>query len=217
MTFPRIEPLGDGALLLRLGDAVDDNLNARVHAVAATLRDARIPEIVDIVPTYAALAVYLTPMSEARWAWVEEHVLACAHRPQPQQGKARWVEIPVRYGGEEGPDLREVAQQAGISPEEVVHRHTASLYRVHFVGFSPGFPYLGGMDPTLATPRRSTPRSRVPAGSVGIGGEQTGVYPQDSPGGWNLIGRTNLRLFDPDADPPCLLLPGDRVRFVEAP
>ncbi len=127
---------------------------------------------------------------------------------------SRRIEVPVRYGGPDGPDLDEVARHAGLSPEEVIRLHSAGEYTVYFLGFLPGFAYLGGMDRRLATPRRQQPRLTVPAGSVGIGGEQTGIYPSASPGGWQLIGRTSLPLFDPARDPPSLLLPGDSVRFV---
>ena len=128
----------------------------------------------------------------------------------------RVVEIPVRYGGDDGPDLADVAAHTGLTPEEVVRRHSAGTYTVYFLGFQPGFAYLGGLDPALATPRRTEPRLAVPAGAVGIGGEQTGVYPAAAPGGWQLIGRTELPLFLPERDPPSLLAPGDTVRFVVA-
>jgi KipI family sensor histidine kinase inhibitor len=129
---------------------------------------------------------------------------------------ARRVEIPVQYGGDHGPDLQAVAQAHGLTPEDVIRIHSQRDYLVYMMGFTPGFPYLGEMDPQLATPRLSTPRSRVPAGSVGIAGEQTGIYPVDSPGGWRIIGWTAQRLFDPDRQPPFLLAPGDVVRFVPA-
>jgi len=124
------------------------------------------------------------------------------------------IEVPVRYGGTDGPDLAEVAQHAGLTPEEVVRVHAGAEYSVYMVGFSPGFPYLGGLPAQLAMPRRDSPRLAVPAGSVGIGGKQTGIYPIESPGGWRIIGRTSLQLFQPERDPPTLLQLGDRVRFV---
>jgi KipI family sensor histidine kinase inhibitor len=124
------------------------------------------------------------------------------------------IDIPVRYGGADGPDLAALAKQVGMSVDEVVKRHTQAEYIVFFLGFQPGFAYLGGLDPALHAPRRADPRLEVPAGSVGIGGEQTGVYPAVSPGGWQLIGRTDLNLFDPARQPPTLMQPGDRVRFV---
>src|SRR5262249_55828790 len=128
--------------------------------------------------------------------------------------ESRTIDIPVCYGGECGPDLEDVARHTGLAPAEVIARHSAVTYLVYFLGFSPGFPYLGGLAPELATPRLSAPRKRVPAGSVAIGGRQTGVYPVESPGGWRIIGRTDLRLFDPNAEPPALLRTGDSVRFV---
>jgi KipI family sensor histidine kinase inhibitor len=128
----------------------------------------------------------------------------------------RSVEIPVRYGSEHGPDLAALAAHAGLGEDDVIARHCAGEYRVAMLGFSPGFPYLLGLDPLLAMPRLDTPRTRVAAGSVGIGGAQTGIYPQAGPGGWRIIGRTALALFDPLHDPPTLLAPGDRVRFIAA-
>jgi len=132
-------------------------------------------------------------------------------QPLPQ---ARRVEIPVCYGGEWGPDLDFVARHAGLTTAEVIRRHAAAEYTVYMMGFLPGFPYLGGLDVSIAAPRLETPRRRVPAGSVGIAGEQTGIYPLASPGGWRLIGRTEVALFDLTARPPCLLAPGDQVQFI---
>ncbi len=140
-------------------------------------------------------------------AWASEAAAAEASAP-------RTIEIPVRYGGADGPDLPAVAQRCGLAEDEVVRLHAAGEYLVFFLGFQPGFAYLGGLDARLATPRLATPRTEVPAGSVGIGGAQTGVYPRRAPGGWNLIGRTELALFDPFGSPPSLLQAGDRVRFV---
>ncbi|WP_446751536.1 5-oxoprolinase subunit PxpB [Variovorax sp. S12S4] len=128
--------------------------------------------------------------------------------------EGRLVEIPVAYGGEHGPDLADVAAHTGLTPAEVVRRHSGGEYVVYLLGFLPGFAFMGGLPPELATPRRAEPRTAVPARSVGIGGEQTGIYPLVSPGGWQLIGRTSLELFDPAAEPPTLLRPGDRVRFI---
>ncbi len=143
------------------------------------------------------------------------HALCAAWRTADAATIAsRQIEVPVEYGGTAGPDLEEVARHTGLSPEEVIRLHSAAEYTVYFLGFLPGFPYLGGLDGRLSTPRRSEPRLTVPAGSVAIGGEQTGIYPSASPGGWQLIGRTSLALFDPEREPPSLLLPGDTVRFV---
>ncbi|UTH74382.1 5-oxoprolinase subunit PxpB [Chromobacterium sp. IIBBL 290-4] len=134
---------------------------------------------------------------------------------ETNHSRGREIDIPVRYGGRHGPDLDTVARHCGLSPDQVIERHSAAAYIVYFLGFQPGFAYLGGLDPLLATPRRDSPRLRVPAGSVAIGGGQTGVYPADSPGGWQIIGHTSVSLFDPrNSGSPSLLLPGDTVRFV---
>jgi 5-oxoprolinase (ATP-hydrolysing) subunit B len=173
------------------------------------------PFLRDVVPGMNSLTVEVdsaSPLLEGLLdaltsGWDESRVVP---------GAARVVEIPVHYGAEAGPDLDEVARHAGLSPEEVIRLHSAGVYTVYFLGFLPGFAYLGGLDKRLATPRRREPRVAVPAGSVGIGGEQTGVYPSSSPGGWHLIGRTWLKLFDPLRNPPSLLLPGDTVHFANA-
>ncbi|MFK2891920.1 5-oxoprolinase subunit PxpB [Dyella flagellata] len=213
----RIEPLAEDAWLLRLGTSIDFEVNARVHAMAAALK-SRLAEV-EYVPAYASLLLRFDPMS-----WLEddgrfseqrlrEAINAALDQASTAEAEPREITIPVCYGGEAGEDLLDVASYSQLSPEEVVARHTRVTYRVAMLGFAPGFPYLLGLDPALATPRRSSPRMSVPAGSVAIGGQQTGIYPQELPGGWQLIGRTPLRLFDPAAATPSLLQPGDAVRF----
>lgn len=219
MNVPIVEPLGDQALLLRFGDVVDVAVNRRVHALAARLRATPVPWLVDCVPAYASLAVFfdgaMIPGKDPI-AVVGDWLSALADQPESHSGVTlpRLVEIPVCYGGDHGPDLDDVASACGLSAAQVVDRHSRPEYLVAMLGFSPGFPYLLGLDPGLAVPRLATPRVRVPAGSVGIGGNQTGVYPDEGPGGWRLIGRTPRRLFDARRDPPAQVLPGDRVRFV---
>lgn len=214
---PAIEPLGESALLLRLGDRIDPALNDRVQALVTRLqRDAPV-EVVDLVPAYAALAVHFD--GGARPAAVRERVEAWLRTTWSGGEVAgvsatRTVEIPVCYGGEHGPDLDALAAHAGLSPAEALARHAGASYRVAMLGFAPGFPYMLGLPEALAMPRLAQPRRAVPAGSVGIAGTQTGIYPQASPGGWRIIGRTPLRLFDAAREPPALLAPGDRVRFV---
>ena len=166
-----------------------------------------------MVPTYRSATVHYLPHL------LEYAALVQLLRPltETQGGAGPFgapVEIPVLYGGPWGPDLEEVAAHCGMTPEQVIAAHSAPCYRIYMLGFTPGFPYLGGMDPRLATPRRKEPRIRIPAGSVGIAGSQTGVYPIESPGGWQLIGRTPLRLFDLGSDPPILLQAGRSIRFV---
>ena len=208
-------------LLIRVGDAIDVATSARVHAAASALHAAGLPGVVDIVPAYATLAVHFDPL-----AWVDAHggpplahvvsavraILASPRSVSDEAGRA--IEIPVCYGGALGPDLDALAAHAGLDADEVIARHANAVYRVAMLGFAPGFPYLLGLDPALAMPRRASPRTRVPAGSVAIGGVQTGIYPAPLPGGWQLIGRTPRVLFDAARDPPSLVMPGDRVRFV---
>lgn len=214
-----IEALGERALLLRWSDRIDPEVNDRVHALAARLGAEAPPWLLDLVPAYASLALVLDadaftpeddPLAIAR-AWVATRLDA---PPAPARIAAAAVAVPVCYGGEFGPDLTAVAAATGLHADEVVARHSGGDYRVAMLGFAPGFPYLLGLDPALALPRLATPRRRVPAGSVGIGGAQTGIYPRESPGGWHLLGRTPLGLFDASRDPPARLAPGDRVRFM---
>jgi len=212
-----IEPLGETMLLLRFGERIDETINAEVHAAAQTLRRVDMPGLVDVIPAYATLALRY---DAAFWAGRDgtpawQHLAGALRAvfgtpPRGDIEAGRLVEMPVCY---DGSDLDAVAAHAGLSTDEVVARHVAAEYRVAMLGFAPGFPYLLGLDPALHMPRRAQPRLRVPAGSVAIGGAQTGIYPRELPGGWHLIGRTPLRLFDAQLDPPALLTPGDRVRF----
>jgi len=221
VTFPladvQIEALAEDAWLLRFGDTIDADVNNRVHAAAARLRANLVN--VECIPAYASL---LLRFDVTHWldddgrfcAERLQHVIAAAWNASSSAETAtREVIIPVWYGGDAGADLPEVAAHARMSADEVVARHVAAIYRVAMLGFAPGFPYLLGLDPALAMPRRSNPRTSVPAGSVAIGGQQTGIYPQALPGGWQLIGRTPVRLFDLAVASPSLLQPGDHVRF----
>ena len=209
----RFLPCGDQAVTVEWGSTIDEHINRQVHAFARKVEALSHPAITDVVPTYRSATVHYRP--EVLSYEELKHLLA-----PPAQGSAEEaeelpvVEIPVCYGGEYGPDLLEVAQHCSLTPEEVIARHTAPTYRIYMLGFTPGFPYLGGMDPSIAAPRRKEPRIHIPAGSVGIAGEQTGVYPIVSPGGWQLIGRTPLRLFDPQKEQPILLSAGAGIRFV---
>ena len=216
-----IEPLGDGALLIRLGDRIDAALNDRAIALAAALQAAAVPGVRDIAPAYASVCV---SYDIATWAPDAAAAEALAERLRlvvdtglaadvERRRDDDVVEVPVCYGGEFGPDLDAVAEHTGLDRATIVERHAAGDYRVAMIGFMPGFPYLLGLDATLHAPRRASPRTRVPAGSVAIGGAQTGIYPRELPGGWQLIGRTPLALFDPARDEPALLRAGRRVRF----
>jgi KipI family sensor histidine kinase inhibitor len=209
-----ISPLAESALQVVLGDRIDPAINARALALAAAVDVAGLPGVLDVVPSYATVLVAFDPER------TDGDALAAAIRSladdlsaaEPPPG--RTVEIPVRYGGVGGPDLADVAAHAKLPAATVVARHAAAEYRVACMGFCPGFAFLLGLPPELATPRRASPRTRVPVGSVAIGGAQTGVYPLETPGGWNVIGHTDLTLFDPSRAEPILLRPGDRVRFV---
>jgi KipI family sensor histidine kinase inhibitor len=184
-----------------------------VWAAAAAAREW--PHVLEVVPGMNNLTLVFDPLEADRDALVS-HLQTAWNAVSDAPAPGREVEIPVQYGGEFGPDLKAVADHTGLSVREVVERHSNGDYVVFFLGFQPGFAYMGGLEAALHTPRRASPRLEVPAGSVGIGGEQTGIYPATSPGGWQLIGRTELPLFDPARRPPTLLQPGDRVRFTIA-
>lgn len=213
---PSIERFGEDALLLRFGNDIAPEVNARVHATSRQIAARRPAWLLDVVPAYSTLMLVLDVAAfPGRDAQAE--VIAWLHRQTFESDvadAAREIEIAVHYGGSDGPDLEDVARHAGLDMQDLIARHSAVRYTVAMLGFAPGFPYLIGLDPALAMPRLDTPRTRVAAGSVGIGGEQTGIYPQAGPGGWRIIGRTRQVLFDAARDPPALLAPGDHVRFV---
>ena len=218
----RIAPVGDRSLVVEFGQTVEPAINATVRNFARELLDEPIAGIVDVVPAFTTVAVHYRPEffidgSGSPYDVLRRRLDALLARGiRHHDEDARTVDIPVCYGGEFGPDLEEVAAACGLRAEEVIERHIASQHVVYMLGFAPGFPYIGGLDPSLAVPRRGTPRTRIPAGSVAIASDQTSIYSLETPGGWNLIGRTPLKLFDATAESPCLLRPGDRIRFVPA-
>jgi KipI family sensor histidine kinase inhibitor len=205
-----VHRLAEQALLYSAPPPASLEVQRRIWAMAARAADWR--GVVDVVPGMNNLTVIFDEAADV--AALERNLKLAWASGEASQATGRLVEIPVRYGGEHGPDLADVAAHTGLSPQEVVRRHSAGEYVVYFLGFQPGFAYMGGLAPELATPRRREPRLVVPAGSVGIGGEQTGIYPASAPGGWQLIGRTDAALFVADRDPPSLFAPGDTVRFV---
>lgn len=210
----QIEPFGDTAVLIRWQQIIDPIVNAQVRALAADLREHPLSGVLELVPSYSSLAVLLEP----GFAAADELIARLRERldqleVSDDENARRLLTVPVCYGGPDAPDLREVSERTGLAVDEVIARHTAPEYRVAMLGFLPGFPYLMGLDPRLVVARKLTPRVRVPAGSVAIGGSQTGIYPCESPGGWQLIGRTAAVLFDARSRPPALFCPGDRVRF----
>lgn len=213
-----IEQLGEAAVLVRFGDTVSVELARRAQRFARFAREARIAALLDVVPAFASVALYFDIDAlrddETPEQVVEATLAAFLGAPSARAAwPGRLVMLPVAYGGECGPDLEAFARSVKLAPDEVVARHVAPEYVVGMVGFLPGFPYLIGLDTALALPRHATPRTRVPAGSVAIGGAQTGIYPCASPGGWHLLGRCGARLFDPQRAEPALLRAGDRVRF----
>ena len=209
----RIRPAGDAALRIELPPRLDEAISARVIAMGDAVRARWGGLIRDAVVGYHTLTVYFDPLRiDVRW--LEEQLADIAAEPAaPEETPRAHVEVPVCYGGELGPDLADVARAAGCSEQTVIELHTSREYRVFVVGFVPGFGYLGPVDPRLALPRRPTPRTRVPAGSVALAAGQTGIYPIETPGGWHLIGRTTIRPFDADRAEPVLFRPGDGVRF----
>jgi inhibitor of KinA len=222
-----ITPLGDCAVLVRLtGDFEADPESAleKVLTAQKTLAAAKIPGVIELAPAYTTVALFYDPIRaieagapvEDIFSWFEQRIgdaISNAKNASAHSIPSTTVEIPVCYASEFAFDLDDVARRTDLEPNEVIALHSSTEYRVHCVGFTPGFPFLGGLPPKLAAPRRETPRTEIPAGSVGIGGKQTGIYPVKSPGGWNIIGRTPLRLFDPQRNPPVLVRAGDGVRF----
>lgn len=206
--------MGDGALLVRFEEEISPQVNDKVRALAFLLQRRALEGVSELVPAYRSLMICFDPLRvhPQELAHVVRSLLGSlgsAEVPPP-----RVVEIPTLYGGKVGPDLPFVAAHAGLSPEEVISIHSGTLYRVYMLGFAPGFSYLGGLDPRIHAPRLKTPRVRVPAGSVGIGGAQTGIYAVESPGGWRIIGRTPLKVYDPSREDPVLVKAGDLLRFV---
>jgi inhibitor of KinA len=216
----RVDPVGDRCLLVTLGDQVDARVNRVVLALAADLL-ADLPEgVIDVVPTFTTVALHYLPQAYAGRASSPFACLAACVRERLQRGipdieaDSRVVEIPACYGGSYGPDLDEVAERCGLTSREVIELHVASPLVIYTFFFAPGMPFAGGLDPRLALPRRATPRTEVPAGSVAIANGLSTVYQVATPGGWNLIGRTPWNLFDLARDPPARLRLGDRLRFV---
>jgi inhibitor of KinA len=209
----RFVPAGDAALLIELPGGLDRGTSARAvalaHGVGGRCRD----RLLDVVVGYCSVTLYFDPLAVDP-AWLEAEVLAVADSlPMGAVAEGRLLDVPVCYGGEYGPDLADVAAHARVSEAAVVTMHARVTYHVYMIGFIPGFAYMASVDPRIALPRRTTPRERVPAGSVAIAAGQTGIYPMESPGGWHLIGRTHVRPYDPARDEPFLFRPGDQVRF----
>ena len=209
----QIFPLGDAAIVIKFGDTIDRELHRSVRALENYFVDHSLHGMIERVPAYAPVTIYYDPAQRSYHDLEQELRKILAELADVPELDSRIVEIPVSYGGEFGPDLEFVAQHNSLKTDEVVQIHSAPDYLVYMIGFAPGFPYLGGMSQRIAAPRRDSPRLKIPVGSVGIAGTQTGVYPIETPGGWQLIGRTPIKLFRPREIPPTLLKAGDIVRF----
>lgn len=216
-----ITPLGDNAVMIEWEQRIDPDIHEQVMKAFHYLQSLQLSYITDLIPAYASLAVLYdaarirqTIKRPAR-AWISDFITkALQQQTDTLTRPSRSLQIPVCYHPSLAPDLAAMAQQKGISETAIIQLHTAQTYTVYMLGFLPGFPYMGKVDTQLASPRLKQPRTQVPAGSVGIAGEQTGIYPLASPGGWNIIGQTPIRLFDPEAEEPCYCRPGDQVQFV---
>jgi len=210
-----VRAAGDAALVVQLPERIDPSLNRWCVALAAAMQRRLGPVLLDAVVGYCSVTFYFEPL-RVETAWLRDEIEGVAEQLDADDGDAPLpavVDVPVCYGGAHGPDLADVAAFASCAEEDVIARHLAREYRVYLVGFVPGFAYLAEVDPTIAAPRRATPRPAVPMGSVAIAGGQTGIYPAVTPGGWNIIGRTSLAPYDPARREPFLFRPGDRVRF----
>lgn len=210
---PTIRHIGDRGLLIELGRGIDPAVNRRVKMLHRIIAREKLHGVVESVPAYASLLVVYDPLQAPPQALKRQLLGLCDFEDAGPVEDRAVVEIPVVYGGEVGPDLDAVAAYHGLSSEEVIGLHTGTIYRVYMIGFTPGFPYMGELPAKLDTPRRDTPRTHIPKGSVAIAQRQTGIYPVVSPGGWQIIGYTPLELFDPRKENPSFLTMGDAVRF----
>jgi inhibitor of KinA len=209
----RIVLAGDSAMIVEFADRIDATVNAQAVGLAESVWAAALPGVRDVVPTFCSVAVYFDPLRTDVDALADRLDREAAREAPEPTSAASLIRIPVCYGGAFGPDLAEVARFAGMSEAEIIELHSGPIYRVFMLGFIPGFAYMGTVDSRIAAPRRATPRVRVPPGSVGIAGVQTGIYPSESPGGWQLVGRTPVKPFDLRRLRPFLFKPGDAVRF----
>lgn len=214
MADTRILTVGDSALLIEFGKEISPEINQRISALVQLMKEQHIEGLVDIIPAFCSLLINYDPRVISYEEIKEriEHLLKVDFKTENKRKKV--FEIPVCYGGEYGPDLANIAAHAGLSEEEVIQIHSSQDYLIYMLGFLPGFTYLGGLDERIHTPRLANPRIKISAGSVGIGGSQTGIYPVDSPGGWQLMGMTPVKTYDPERETPILVEAGDYIRFV---
>ena len=209
----RILTEGDSSLLIQFGDEISPHINARISAVVKLLKNCQIEGVVDLIPSYTALLINYNPLV-IHYGDLKKRVEEILKMDVKGDASAKKVvEIPVLYGGDAGPDLKNIAEHAGLSEQEVIDIHSSRDYLIYMLGFLPGFCYLGGLDERIHTPRLANPRLKIREGSVGIGGNATGIYPMESPGGWHIIGLTPAKLYDPGSESPVLLQSGDIIRF----
>ncbi|MCD7032766.1 5-oxoprolinase subunit PxpB [Metabacillus sp. GX 13764] len=213
-----LSPLGDQAILIEFGKEMNDRIRKRILGAAEQLEKHPFPWMVEYIPSFTAIAIVYNPTcfkaGVSPYKEAEKQIRQMMLLTAPlAEDEFRTVSIPVCYGGEYGPDLDYVAEYCGKTPDEVISLHSGGEYIVHMIGFAPGFPYLGGMPESIACPRKDSPSGKIPAGSVGIAGGQTGVYPIETPGGWQIIGQTPVPLFEAEHEPPSLLKAGDRISF----
>lgn len=212
MPTPRFLPCGDSALTVEFGSAIDPELNGRVLALDALLRESPPAGLIETVPTYRSLTLQFDPTVMDYPALIRQLEDALRNLPSHSATGVRW-RVPVVYGGEFGIDLEDVAERHGLTPAQLIEIHAGAVYRIYMIGFLPGFAYLGGLDPRIATSRRTQPRLKVPSGSVMIGGEQAGIVPMEMPSGWHLLGRTPVLSYMPERDPAFLFAAGDEIVF----
>ncbi|MGE7022496.1 5-oxoprolinase subunit PxpB [Solibacillus cecembensis] len=221
----QIRPLSDSTVVIQVGEGINEATHTKVKTILNLLETNPFSGFIEAVPAYNSLTVYYSPIDvyfsnldkgvQTPYEIVKAKILALMNQSNiTETTNNRIVKIPVVYGGDMGPDLEFVASYNGLTPSEVIKIHSSTEYLVYMLGFAPGFPFMGGMDAQIATPRKESPRLAIPPGSVGIAGSQTGIYPLETPGGWQIIGRTPSRLFLPEQSPPTLLQPGDRIQFV---
>lgn len=208
----RFLPMGDGAIVMEFANEISKEVNARIRQTTKAI-EKTIEGVIEVLPTYRSITIFYRP-DQITYDELVTKLQTIKEGNEEGDSLSRRIEIPTVYGGEYGPDLAYVAQHASLSEDEVIRIHTGTDYLVYMLGFSPGFTYLGGLDERIATPRLESPRVKIPAGSVGIAGSQTGMYPSESPGGWQLIGRTPLKLYDPKKEPPVFIQAGDYIRYV---